>query len=140
MKLSQGKKKERERNGRNETKRNHLAKPPSRGTALTLQGLAVRSPAPSSLLPNFNNQEILRAVCELEVARESLTGNHLCGIPPTCSVPPDFHSPSALGIVHWKEELMGHFNFRIDQQLEMTQVSGETIPGNWLLSSGIFSS
>lgn len=114
---------------------------PSHHPPFTLQRLAVWCPVPSSLLTNFSNQEIWGAVCELEVTRESLTGSHLCGASPhhvLCI--PDFHSPSALGIVRWKEELMGHFNFRIDQQLEMTQVSGGTIPGNWLFTSGTFSS
>lgn len=132
-------KKKREKNERNETNRECLAKPSSRGMALTLQHLALWSPALSSLLLNFSNQEVLRAVCNLEVARANLIGSHLCRSPNVfCTL--DFHSPSALGIVCWKEELMGHFNFRIDQQLEMTQVSGGTVPGNWLFTSGIFSS
>lgn len=84
----------------------------------------MQSPAPPSLLPIFSNREILRAVRELRVARESfIVQSHLCRIP-QCVVYPRLPQSQCLGIVRWKEELMGHFNSRIDQQLAMTQVSG----------------
>lgn len=51
-----------------------------------------------------------------------------------------FHGPRAWRIGRWKKELVVGLisKSKIEQQLEMTQVSGEAIPGNWVFSSGMF--
>lgn len=73
------------------------------------------------------------------MAGEMYNGKCFCQVPLVWPIPSVFMDPEHRELAaRWKSLWVGCISkLRTEQQLEMTQVSREAIPGNWFFSSGI---